>query len=196
MELAAEGVVGALQLLNERDEAAVYMVDTAPHEIFPLKPVSSGLPLDKVARGFSGGGGIYIGVGLRAAKKSILQSTKPTRHVLLFADAADSENGDDYQRTVADLVAEGVSVSVIGMGSRKDSDAALLEEIAGRGNGRIYFAEDVTSLPRIFSQETIAVARSTFVDNPVPLALGPDLSLLGRCRRASCRRSAATTSPT
>lgn len=180
MELAAEGVVGALQLLNEKDEAAVYMVDTAPHEIFGLKPVSDGLPLDKVSRGFSGGGGIYIGVGLRTGKKSILESSKPTRHVLLFADAADSENPDDYQRTIGELTGEGVSVSVIGMGSRKDSDAKLLEEIAGRGNGRIYFAEDVTSLPRIFSQETIAVARSTFVDTTVGLTLGPDLSLMGK----------------
>ncbi len=180
MELAAEGVVGALQLLNDKDEASVHMVDTGPHEIFGLRPVSDGLPLDKVARGFSGGGGIYIGVGLRAGKKEILKSDKPTRHVLLFADAADSENPDDYQKTLGELVAEGVSVSVIGMGSRKDSDAALLEEIAGRGNGRIYFAEDVLSLPRIFSQETIAVARSTFVDNAVPMALGADLSLLGK----------------
>ncbi len=180
MELAAEGVVGALQVLNDRDEASVHMVDTSDHEIFGLRAVSSGLPLDKVARGFSGGGGIYVDVGLRTAKKEILRSGKPTRHVLLFSDASDSEQPGDYRETLDDLLAQNVTVSVIGMGTRADPDAQLLEEIAVRGNGRIYFAEDATSLPRIFSQETIAVARSSFVDGDIPLAPGPDLAMLGR----------------
>jgi hypothetical protein len=180
MELAAEGVVGALQLLNGKDEASVFMVDTGPHEIFDMRPVALGLPLDKVARGFSGGGGIYIGVGLRTARKEIEKSDQATRHVLLFADASDSENPDDYKDTVQRLVAQGVTVSVIGMGSRKDKDAQLLEDIARRGTGRVYFAEDVLSLPRIFSQETIAVARSSFVDVPAAVRVGADLSLLGK----------------
>lgn len=180
MEVAAEGVVGALQLLNERDEASVHMVDTESHEIFGLRPVADGLPLDKVARGFSGGGGIFVGVGLRQAKQEILSSTKDTRHVLLFSDAADSEEPDDAMKTIADLRAQNVTVSVIGLGTRADPDAKLLEEIATRGNGRVYFAEDAMSLPRIFSQETIAVARSTFVEEPCGTRLGPDLSLLGR----------------
>ncbi|MBE2248517.1 MAG: VWA domain-containing protein [Myxococcus sp.] len=180
MELAAEGVVGALQLLNERDEASVHMVDTSDHELFGLRSVASGLPLDTVARGFSGGGGIYVDVGLRVAKNEILRSGKPTRHVLLFSDAADSEQPGDYKATLDALVAQDVTVSVIGLGTRADSDALLLEEIAARGNGRIYFAEDATSLPRIFSQETIAVARSSFVDGDIALAPGPDLAMLGR----------------
>lgn len=180
MELAAEGVVGALQLLNERDEASVHMVDTSDHELFPLSSVADGLPLGKVARGFSGGGGIYVDVGLRVAAKEILKSDKPTRHVLLFSDAADSEEPGDYARTLSELTSKGVTVSVIGMGARSDSDADLLVDVAQRGNGRIYFAEDVLSLPRIFSQETIAVARSTFIDTATSLALGPDLALLGR----------------
>lgn len=188
MELAAEGVVGALQLLNPADEASVHMVDTEDHPIFNMSPVAAGLPLDKVAKGFSGGGGIYVGVGLRVAKKEILQSGKATRHVLLFSDAADSEEPDDYRRTIADLTAQGVTVSVIGMGSPGDPDAALLREVATRGNGRIYFAEDVTSLPRIFSQETIAVARSSFVEVATPTVLGGDLSQLGKLPTATAPR--------
>ncbi|MFZ5468151.1 MAG: VWA domain-containing protein [Myxococcota bacterium] len=180
MELAAEGVVGALELLNDHDEASVHMVDTQAHEIFGLAPVSEGLPLGKVARGFSGGGGIYVGVGLAAGRDEILQSRKPTRHLLLFSDAADSEEPGDYLRTLSELQREKVTVSVIGLGRRTDPDGALLEEIALRGGGRVYFAEDATSLPRIFSQETIAVARATFVDTQTAAKLGPDLALLGQ----------------
>jgi Mg-chelatase subunit ChlD/uncharacterized membrane protein len=180
MELAAEGVVASLTLLNPKDEASVHMVDTEPHEIFPLSPVESGLPLDAVARGFSGGGGIYVGEALRTGRGEILRSEKPTRHVLLFSDAADSEEPADYQRTLSELRAKDVTVSVIGLGSPKDVDADLLKEVATRGGGRIYFAEDAMSLPRIFSQETLTVARATFVDEPASVEGAPDLPLLGR----------------
>lgn len=180
MELAAEGVVAALTLLNPKDEVSVHMVDTKSHEIFPLSSVEAGLPLDKLARGFSGGGGIYVGEALRTGRGEILRSTKPTRHVLLFSDAADSEEPEDYQRTLSELRAKDVTVSVIGLGSPKDSDAELLKEVARRGGGRIYFAEDAMSLPRIFSQETLTVARATFVDEPASLEGAPDLPLLGR----------------
>ncbi|MBN8465036.1 VWA domain-containing protein [Corallococcus exiguus] len=179
MELAAEGVTAALTLLNANDEASVHMVDTEPHEIFPLSPVSKGLPFDQVARGFSGGGGIYVGTALRAGSKEILRSDKPTRHVVLFSDAADSEEPGDYQETLASLRAANVTVSVIGLGKPTDPDADLLREVARRGAGRIYFAEDAMSLPRIFSQETLAVARATFVDEPASLEAAPDLPLLG-----------------
>ncbi|WP_141617458.1 VWA domain-containing protein [Myxococcus sp. AB036A] len=180
MELAAEGVVAALTLLNPKDEVSVHMVDTAAHEIFPLSPVEAGLPLDAVARGFSGGGGIYVGEALRAGRTEILRSEKPTRHVLLFSDAADSEEPDDYQRTLAHLREQEVTVSVIGLGVPSDPDADLLREVAQRGGGRVYFAEDAMSLPRIFSQETLTVARATFVDEPASLEGAPDLPLLGR----------------
>ncbi|NMO19810.1 VWA domain-containing protein [Pyxidicoccus fallax] len=180
MELAAEGVVAALTLLNPKDEASVHMIDTEAHEIFPLSSVQDGLPLGEVARGFSGGGGIYVGEALRVGRKEILRSEKATRHVLLFSDASDSEEPDDYLRTLADLRGEDVTVSVIGLGTPQDSDAKLLEEVAARGGGRIYFAEDAVSLPRIFSQETLTVARATFVDEPASLEAAPDLPLLGR----------------
>ncbi len=182
MELAA---VGALQLLNKNDEASVHMVDTGDHEIFPMSSVGAGLPLGQVSRGFSGGGGIYVDVGLHTARDEILRSSKPTRHVLLFSDAADSEQPGDYQRTINELVGQGVTVSVIGMGSPTDSDADLLRDVAKRGNGRMYFAEDVTSLPRIFSQETIAVARSSFIDVPTSVRVTADLTQLGRFAQAS-----------
>jgi len=180
MELAAEGVVGALTLLNPKDEASVAMVDTDVHSLFPMSPVEEGLPLDQVARGFSGGGGIYVGTALREGRKQVLRSTKATRHVLLFSDAADSEAPADYLETISELRRQKVTVSVIGLGSEKDSDAALLREIADKGGGRMYFAEDAASLPRIFSQETLTVARATFVDTPTSLEAAPDLPLLGR----------------
>ncbi|MEM0898190.1 MAG: hypothetical protein AAGJ79_15040, partial [Verrucomicrobiota bacterium] len=53
-------------------------------------------------------------------------------------------------------------------GTRRDVDAAFLEDIAKRGNGRIFFTEKAEELPNIFAQETVTIARSAFVEDPTP----------------------------
>ncbi|MGC4118401.1 MAG: VWA domain-containing protein [Myxococcales bacterium] len=177
--VAAEGVVGALTLLSEGDEAAVWVVDERAHEIVPLTPVEKGLDLGTVATIQSEGGGIYVYEALEAAGLQVMQSQKPVKHVLLFADAADSEEPKDYVRLIGDLRAKGVTVSVIGLGTPADQDAALLVDIAARGGGRIYFAESAYALPRLFAQETIEIARAAYVAEPTPLTLSGDLAMLG-----------------
>ncbi|MDB6120754.1 MAG: hypothetical protein JWO08_4535, partial [Verrucomicrobiaceae bacterium] len=89
-----------------------------------------------------------------------------------FADAADAEEPGKYKELLEQMVKEKVSISVIGMGTDKDSDAEFLKDIAKRGNGRIFF-EDANGLPAIFAQETVAVARSAFIDEPVPVKGAP-----------------------
>ncbi len=179
MQLAAEAAVGALQLLDGRDEASVHLVDTEAHEVQPLQPVSAGLSWSAIAGGFSGGGGIYVGVALKTGAETILRSTKPTRHLVLFSDAADSVEPADAFATIERLRAQNVTVSVIGLGKPSDKDAPLLAQLAQRGGGRIHFAEDASSLPRVFSEEAIQVARAAFVDTVTSTAWGAEASLLG-----------------
>ncbi|HEY3451334.1 MAG TPA: VWA domain-containing protein [Myxococcales bacterium] len=177
--VAAEGVVGALTLLAEGDEAAVWVVDERAHEIVPLTPIEKGLDLGKVATIQSEGGGIYIYEALEAAGLQAMQSDKPVKHVLLFADADDSEEPRDYVKLIGDLRAKGVTVSVIGLGTPADHDAALLVDVAQRGGGRMYFAETAYALPRLFAQETIEIARAAYVSDPTPLTVSGDLAMLG-----------------
>jgi uncharacterized membrane protein/Mg-chelatase subunit ChlD len=179
MALAAEGAVGALKLLSEGDEATVWVVDTAPWELFPLTPQEEGFPLEKVASVRSMGGGIFIDVALRAAADGLAKSKLETRHLILFAGASDAERPGDYRRTLERMRGEGITTSVIGMGTRSDKDAALLEEIAQLGGGKIYFADEVRDLPRLFAEDTIVLSKSSFVERPTPIAVAPDMAALG-----------------
>ena len=87
--------------------------------------------------------------------------------MILFSDAADSEEPGSYSELISEMVSQNTTVSVIGLGTDTDVDAQLLQDIAHRGGGRIFFNEDASALPGLFAQETVAVARSTFVDEPV-----------------------------
>ena len=169
MELANEGAARSIELLGPRDAVAVLAVDSTAHSVVPLTPLAGGAApiIDKVRRVQSMGGGIYVYEGLHAAWDELQKAPQGQRHVILFSDAADSEQPGNYPELISEMVSQNTTISVIGLGTDSDVDAQLLQDIALRGGGRIFFNADATTLPALFAQETVAVARSTFVDEPV-----------------------------
>jgi hypothetical protein len=65
------------------------------------------------------------------------------------------------------------------MGTESDPDAEFLKDVAMRGGGRMIFTSNVDELPRLFAQEAITVARSSFVTEPTPVRTLADTILLG-----------------
>ncbi|EIQ01748.1 von Willebrand factor type A-like protein [Opitutaceae bacterium TAV1] len=165
MDLANTGAARAVELLGEQDAVAVFAVDSTAHEIVPLTSVgpNRGKIINAVRRVESMGGGIYVYEGLAAGWKQLQRAQTGTRHLILFSDAADSEEPGDYKNLLAEMRAGGATVSVIGLGSTADSDARLLEDIARLGGGRMFFNANPADLPAIFAQETVSVARSAFI---------------------------------
>lgn len=183
MDLANLGTVQVLDLMGPGDELGVIAVDSAPHTVVEMGPADErrGAVRDQILRIESMGGGIFIGEALQAATNMIAKANASTRHIILFADAADSEEPANYRQILGQLRDAGVTVSVIGLGTEADSDANLLKEIAALGNGRIFFSNDPAQLPQLFAQDTFVVARSTFVDSETPVKeAGGLLTVIGQ----------------
>ena len=94
-----------------------------------------------------------------AASQMLMKATAGTRHIILFADAADSEQPGRYKDLLAETDKAGITVSVIGLGTERDKDADLLKDIAKRGKGRVFFSDNPNELPRLFAQDTFVVAQ-------------------------------------
>lgn len=172
MDLANEGAARAIELLGSMDAVTVLAVDTKAHEIVPLTSLSSNRnELMRLVRQIaSGGGGICVPTGLRAAQAQLQKSKAGQRHILLFADANDAtQELGDYATLVRGLAAENITISVIGLGADSDSGANFLREVADLGKGRIFFNANPADLPALFAQETVAVARSAFLEEPVKI---------------------------
>jgi uncharacterized membrane protein len=169
MDLANNGVARAIELLGTADAISVHAVDSTAHQVVPMSRVGNSPDrLLEVVRGIrSGGGGIYVYEGLKAGWAELQKAKTGVRHLILFSDAADSEEPGEYKELLGEMRKAGATVSVIGLGRDTDPDAALLSDIALRGGGRIFFTQDAAQLPVLFAQETVAVARSAFIEEPV-----------------------------
>ncbi len=170
MDLANIATVEVLNMLAGPDQFGCIAVDSSPHTIVPLSDLSNKQAMrNKVLRIDSMGGGIFIYEALSAAARMIAPASAGTKHIVLFADAADSEEPGDYRRLLADCAKAGITVTVIGLGSERDTDAWLLKDVARLGGGQVMFTNKAEELPRLFAQDTIVIARSTFLDEVTPV---------------------------
>ena len=165
MDLANIGTSECVKLLSSQDMVAVIAVDSAPHVIQGMTSVADPAAINKRVMGIqSMGGGIYVYTGLLAAGREMLKANDyPTRHIILFSDASDSEEPGDYKNLMKKFSDSGITVSVIGLGSKTDKDALFLEDIALLGNGNIEFSNDPLDLPRLFAQDTMNMTRNMFL---------------------------------
>ncbi|MES2661221.1 MAG: vWA domain-containing protein [Verrucomicrobiota bacterium] len=169
MDLANSGAANAIDLLGPMDQVTVFAVDSEPTKTIPLTRIENKkAKLGARARSIkSAGGGIYVYTGLKAAWDELKKSPAGTRHVILFSDAADSEEPGHYTNLIKEMTDNGATISVIGLGTDKDSDSAFLEDVAKLGKGRMFFSNQPMDIPKIFAQETVTIARSAFIKDPV-----------------------------
>jgi len=179
ISLANQGAAECVRLLSQHDVVSVIAVDTQADVTQPLTPIEdkTGI-IAKVESITSRGGGIYADVALQAARKQLdnaKQRGYQTRHVILFSDARDTELSPrlrgvgvaDRQaklvKRVKEMKSAGMTVSVIGLGTQQNVHADFLKAIANAGGGRAMFTDDARDLPRLFTQDTMNVARNTFL---------------------------------
>src|SRR5215813_5359670 len=131
MDLADLAAAQVLDMLTPMDEFGAVAVDSVSHIIAELRKVDQSKSVrNRILKVDSGGGGIFIFEALTTAADMLLKAESGTRHIILFADAADSEEPGKYRELLQQCEQSGVTVSVIGLGKPTDSDAELLRDIA------------------------------------------------------------------
>jgi Ca-activated chloride channel homolog len=192
LQLAVEAALAAASTLRADDLLAIGSVDEETHWDEPFGPVSNLAPRREQIRSIDvGGGGILIFTALVDAYRTLNHAAAPVRHVILFADTADSEEQTDScqhggcsgpPRTAEELAQAahrlGVTTSVVGIGREEDSDTPFLRRLAASGGGRFYITGDATDLRRIFVSETRVAARSNLREGPVAVTVVEDHPIL------------------
>jgi uncharacterized membrane protein len=178
MELADEGAVASMRLLRPFDHIGVMSVTEEVRWEVNVQQVGDGSDFERrVMRIRADGGGIFIYTSLEAAKAAMRKVDTTLRHVILFSDCADSEEkvkgvafgegpGPRAEDLAKDMRAEGITTSVIGIGTDEDVDTQFLRDLAKAGGGRFYLTADASKLRSLFVQETERLVDSSLHEVP------------------------------
>ncbi|MEK7448753.1 MAG: glutamine amidotransferase [Planctomycetota bacterium] len=174
IEIANEAAARTVQLLSEYDQVGILYVDTNPKWAVPVQPAKDKNKICEAIRSNrGGGGGIYVYSGLVAAYRAMEKATTPIKHIILFADAADSEQKEGCFPLAKDNLKNRVTLTVIGMGTINDCDASFLNKLAREGEGRFYLTPDLADLARIFTEDTMIASRRAINEKPfIPKQVG------------------------
>lgn len=177
VDLAKEAAIRATEILSPKDQVGVVAFDDTAKWVVGLQaPMDLGQIQDDIGTIRAGGGtDIYPAVNL--AYQALAKAPTKLKHIIVLTDGM-SGAGGDYEALAAKMAGKKVTLSTVAVGN--DADVTFLQTLARLGSGRFYFTDDVSSIPKIFTKETILATRSFYVEETfTPAVTGPSPILNG-----------------
>lgn len=162
LDLAKKSAAAAVDYLRPEDYVEVIAFDDAYSRVVPLQNVDDQEEIQSRIYSIPSGGGTSIYPALEAAIKDINGCDAMIKHIILLTDGQDYNN--DYDQLISILNKAGITLSCVAIGSGCNDQ--LLNELATKGNGRIFYSDGTNDLPRIFAQE-VFLASNTYLVNEV-----------------------------
>ncbi len=172
LELAKESAIRSIDSLNDIDSVGVIAFDDMPNWAVEFQKV--GENKESIKTGITGinlGGGTSILPGLAEAFETLKNADTKLKHIILLTDGQAEQSG--YDSLINSMKEYGITLSTIAVGS--GSDRKLLKYLSEQGNGRYYYTDEFTDLPKIFTKETI-LAGKTYLNNTMFYPKASDFS--------------------
>lgn len=160
MEVAKQAATKALDSLREIDEVGVLAFDDSFTWAVPLTPAVDKETIASNIGGIQALGGTSIYPALAEAVSKLKESDASLKHIILLTDGQDGFH--QYSDVLREMNDNGITLSTVAIGTGADSKT--LTELAENGNGRYYYSDAGTSLPRIFAQEVYLSSKSYLIN--------------------------------
>ena len=162
LDLAKKSAAAAVDYLRPEDYVEVIAFDDAYSRVVPLQNVEDPDKIEQMIFSIPSGGGTSIYPALEAAVKDINGCDAMIKHIILLTDGQDYNSG--YDGLLKIINNAGITLSCVAVGSGCNDQ--LLNDLATKGGGRIFYSDNTTDLPRIFAQE-VFLASNTYLVNEV-----------------------------
>ena len=161
-DISRAGATLAIDALSDTDTVGVLSFSSGYDWVIPLGAKPDPATVDEALGGLVPQGDTEIGVALEAALEELESVPNALRHIVLFTDGWDPNDANlvPISRRIADA---GVTLSVLGTG---EGPGTTLRRMADVGGGRFYPGTDLASVPEIFVEETLTVARNLLTSTP------------------------------
>jgi len=160
LEMAKAAAKATADTLASDDLLEVIAFDSQPTRIVKMTPAKHRARIQNDIARIQSAGGTEIFSAMDAAYQDLTVTRARKKHVILLTDGQAPNNG--IRDLVQAMVAEGMTVSTVGLGGGVDE--GLLRMMSDMGGGRFYKVLDPQSLPRVFTRETEMVSRSAAVE--------------------------------
>jgi len=162
MELAKAAAKASADLLGPKDYISVVAFDSEAYPVVPIQPAGNTAGIAAEIASITEGGGTDIAVGMEEALRQLNSNEAKIKHVIILTDGVSNE-GPFYELT-SEMVRGNITASTVGVGEGADMD--LLTQIAQWGNGRFYQTNDPSTIPQIFTKETMTASKSAIQEFP------------------------------
>ena len=159
LELAKEAVARSFDLLNDNDRTGVLSFDISAYYVIDIQTVGDAANRQRL-RDLIGslrpGGGTNIRQGILSADQVLRSDPSQLKHIILLTDGGADSSG------IASAVGRmydnyGITTSVVAVGQ---DYGRWLQDVASAGHGIFHLAYDVSTIPAIFTAETLLATRS------------------------------------
>ncbi|WP_231594348.1 VWA domain-containing protein [Paenibacillus algorifonticola] len=169
LELAKEAAMRTIELMRPEDSVGVVAFDSTPWWIVePTKLTDREEVLGKI-QGIQAEGGTEIFPALDTAYNRLLEMDAQRKHIILLTDGQSASN-PGYAALTQGMVDNTMTMSTVAVGD--GADQVMLEQLAKQAKGRFYFTNDESTLPAIFSRETVLMSRTYVVEQNAPPLVG------------------------
>lgn len=161
LELAKEAAIRTVELLRDQDEVGVIAFDSGPAWIVEPTALTDRDEVISKIQSIQADGGTEIYSALAAGYEGLLITDAQRKHMILLTDGQSAGSGA-YEAVTDGMNEHGMTLSTVAIGD--GADQALLEWLADKGKGRYYFTNDQSTIPAIFSRETVLMSRTYVVE--------------------------------
>ncbi len=164
LAIAKRAALMSIDLLNRLDRVGVLAFDSGQEWVVSPTEAAMRRPIVEKLRELQVGGGTDLHRALEEAHRVMRKEQAKVKHLIVLSDGI-TEGEKNFDRLGARIAADGITISTVALGG--DADQQLMERISQLGKGRFYHTDDPANVPRIFTSETLAVARDLVVEGNI-----------------------------
>lgn len=162
LDIAIKAASVAVDNLRDSDYVGVLTFDDRYEWQVELRKADDKTAIKDEIMHINEGGGTTIKPALMEACEAISESEASIKHVVLLTDGMGET--DNFQDVISAYTDEGITLSTVAVGST--SDTKLLEQLAESCDGRYYYSDISSDIPRIFARE-VFLGSESYIQNGV-----------------------------
>lgn len=156
LDLAKEAAARTLDSLRTKDQIGVLTFDDTNYWVVEPRKADHPEQIRDDIGTIRSGGGTSIIPALQEGYDAIKKTNTKIKHIILLTDGQAEKSG--YMELVEKIKKDNITVSTVAVG--QNADTQLLQDIAKGADGRFYYTDEFSNIPRIFAKETFMAARA------------------------------------